>query len=405
MFTYDVLLEKIAAYQSDQTDERIKQHLANEIVEDNEGLCIHKAKKFVDSGVEWDDLLNQARFGVYRAIEKFDLNSGNTFSTYACFWIRKYLLLLVDNNRLIYLPESAQRVAKSAQRLIDEGITEIEIIAETIGKSSNYVQDCVEMSLDVKQMPLMDNGVEMDFEAPVGAELEDSPIHAALATLHPILADICIKRNCGWKFSEIAEFFQCSVNYIRQLYQQTLEKLKRLLAPEPTNHQEFTPEQSNAEIPTHRVDRMPIFYAVSRACDRVKFLVTQFADAQESHVISEEGTSELHCPVEESSGQLPIPSCPVIAQPLSQIGPLFSALVKPFSKAIGHVYRRMGRVRGPTFTPITRKLLRKVSKISSLVSFPRPRSTSDRPNQGHRINENKHKQQQPPDHRRGDQSI
>lgn len=405
MFTYDVLIEKIAAYQSAQTDERLKRRLANEIVEVNEGLCIHKAKRFVDSGVEWDELLNQARFGVYKAIDKFDLNSGKAFSTYACFWINKYLHLIVNNNRLIHLPDSAQRVAKKAQRLIGEGVTEIEAIAETIGKSSNYVQDCVEMSCDVKQMPLTDSGVEIDFEAPEVDYSEDSPIRAALAKLHPILADICIKRQSGWKFSEIAEYFQCSVNYIRQLYQRTLEKLKRLLTPDSSNQQQPVQSLDGEEIPTQRVDRMPIFYAVNWVGDRVYSVMARLAGEPERHDISEDATRESHRPIEEPLRQFPIPLSQEMAQPLSQIGPLFSAVVKPLASAVGHVNHRIGRVRGPTFGLVTRQLLRKASKIASSMSFPRPNSTSDRPHQSHWIDKHKRKQQQSPDHRRGDQSV
>lgn len=69
MIAYELLLEKIAAYQSDQTDEHLKQRLANEIVKANEGLCIYKAKNFVDSGVEWPELVNAARDGIYEAIK------------------------------------------------------------------------------------------------------------------------------------------------------------------------------------------------------------------------------------------------------------------------------------------------------------------------------------------------
>ncbi|KAI9129143.1 sigma factor [Acaryochloris sp. CCMEE 5410] len=237
MIAYELLLEKIAAYQSDQTDEHLKQRLANEIVKANEGLCIYKAKNFVDSGVEWPELVNAARDGIYEAIKKFDLNKGTRFSTYACFKIQKHLHLVIDNNRRIRLPDSALRTARKAQRLIDQGITDIETIAATLGKKPAYVRDCLEMFPDAQQMPVDEKGVEVEFTAPADDDREDLPIRSALAKLPLMVSDICIKRNCGWKFYEIAKVFQCSARHAQDLYYQALETLRELLTEPPIEAQ------------------------------------------------------------------------------------------------------------------------------------------------------------------------
>lgn len=189
MLAYDLLLEKIAAYQSDKTDELLRQHLANEIVKANEGLCVLKAQKFRDSGVEWDVLLNAARQGIAKTIEKFDPDKGYKFSTYACYWIKKYLQLAVDNNRLIYLPDSAQRVARKAQKMIDDGDSDVFRISEALGKETDYVWDCIGMSRDVQRIPVNDDGKEMDFASPVDEEPEASPIQIALAKLPPSITN------------------------------------------------------------------------------------------------------------------------------------------------------------------------------------------------------------------------
>ncbi|WP_299488789.1 sigma factor [Acaryochloris sp. IP29b_bin.137] len=319
--------------------------MADKIVAANEGLCVLKTKKFRDSGVEWDDLLNEARKGILQAIERFNLDRGIQFSTYACHWINKYLRLAVDNNRLIYLPDSAQRVAREAQRIIDEGVSDVKAISEAIGKTSEYVQDCIEMSRDVQRIPVSEDGTEMEFATPMD-DSDETPIHAALARLDPTIADICIKRNCGWKFYEIAEYFQCSARHAQELYFHALETLRALLTPEPSVEQQSSPNPYEVEIPTQRLDRMAVFYTVGKVCDRIYSVVARLDNDQESHAIPEGGTCDLHRPVAESSSQFPTPLLQGMAHPSFLIGPLFPALGNPLVNAIRHTRQRMGRVKG-----------------------------------------------------------
>lgn len=358
MIAYELLLEKIAAYQSDQIDEHLKQRLANDIVKANEGLCIYKAKEFVDSGVEWPELVNAARDGIYEAIKKFDLNKGTRFSTYACFKIKKHLNLVIDNNRRIRLPDSALRTARKAQRLIDQGITDIETIAATLGKKPAYIRDCVGMFPDAQQIPVDENGVEVKFEAPVVDDLEGSPIRSALAKLPPMVAEICIKRNCGWKFYEIAKVFQCSARHAQDLYHQALETLRELLTPEPSVEEQSLTNPYEAEIPTQRLDRMPVFYVVGRLSDLIGSTVARLTgDKDDDNDTKSEGVMrELSPTFEEPAGESPSPLCLESTQPSFRVFPfvlglvssLYRAIAKPFVKAISHTYQRMGRVRGPT---------------------------------------------------------
>jgi len=50
------------------------------------------ASKYASYGVPLDDLIQEGMIGLWRAIEKFDSTKETKFSTYATYWIKKYIL-------------------------------------------------------------------------------------------------------------------------------------------------------------------------------------------------------------------------------------------------------------------------------------------------------------------------
>lgn len=70
-----------------QGDQRAK----SEMVIRNMKLCVAVAKKFLGHGLPLDALINEAVFGLNRAIEKFDPGKGCKFSTYAYPWVMQSL--------------------------------------------------------------------------------------------------------------------------------------------------------------------------------------------------------------------------------------------------------------------------------------------------------------------------
>ena len=112
--TFDALCQK---YKVITQADHIIQKSRSRMIRANLRLVVSIAKRYMNRGLPFMDLVQEGNIGLIRAVEKFDYKRGHKFSTYATWWIRQAITRAVaEQGRTIRIPSHIMDLIHEFQR-------------------------------------------------------------------------------------------------------------------------------------------------------------------------------------------------------------------------------------------------------------------------------------------------
>jgi RNA polymerase primary sigma factor len=227
----------------------------SKMIQSNLRLVINIAKRYMNLGIPFMDLIEEGNVGLMKAVEKFNPNKGFRFSTYAAWWIKQSITRSIfDQSRTVRIPvyvnELLAKYRKTNERLMGslrrlptdvEVAKKMRVTPEKITQMRGY--GAKNASLDA---PIDEDGTNeiIDLIEDTNATTPETEINLMFAKErvkdlmesinerehHVLNLRFGLANGTQHTLAEVAKKLRVSRERVRQIEENALKKLKKLMS-------------------------------------------------------------------------------------------------------------------------------------------------------------------------------
>jgi RNA polymerase primary sigma factor len=229
-----------------------EQDAKDELIQANLRFVVNVAKKYQNQGLTLSDLISEGNLGLITAVDKFDVDKGYHFISYAVWWIKQSILKAIcEKSRMIRLPLNRANELLQIEKVKREigsnkdGEADIEEIADFLDMDKSRINDLINASKEFVSLetPLSSdkdaNTISDLMEDTKGADPEEVLIDQTLQeSIEKVLSTLTEKESnvIRYRFGlngerphslkEIGDKYNLTKERIRQIEKKAISRLR-----------------------------------------------------------------------------------------------------------------------------------------------------------------------------------